>query len=306
MKKLCTLSPVDRLEILDFPKGKVDIVLDTDAFNEIDDQFAIAYALLSPEKINVKAIYAAPFFNPRSNSPKDGMEKSYKEIKKLMNFMGIEKRGLVYRGSDRFMDDKTEAIKSDAARDLIERCEQYTKENPLYVVAIGALTNIASAIIASPEITDRICIVWLGGHAHHMLHTREFNMKGDLLSSQIVFGSGVPLVQLPCMGVVSELYTTVFEMKNELYGKNELCSYLSEIVINFIEKMQMKKKVIWDISAIAYLLNEEWIETEIVSCPIIENDLTYAFDIKRHKIKVAKKVNREEIFSDLFNKLTSL
>ena len=30
---------------LSVPTGKVDVVLDTDAFNEIDDQFAIAYLL---------------------------------------------------------------------------------------------------------------------------------------------------------------------------------------------------------------------------------------------------------------------
>ena len=40
---------------LEAPKGKIDVVLDTDAFNEIDDQFAISYMLLSKEKLNCKA-----------------------------------------------------------------------------------------------------------------------------------------------------------------------------------------------------------------------------------------------------------
>ena len=31
-----------RIRNLSVPTGKVDVVLDTDAFNEIDDQFAIA------------------------------------------------------------------------------------------------------------------------------------------------------------------------------------------------------------------------------------------------------------------------
>ena len=68
------------LKNLDVPKGKVDVVLDTDAYNEIDDQYAIAYLLNSEDKLNVKAIYAAPFFNENSKSPKDGMERSYDEI----------------------------------------------------------------------------------------------------------------------------------------------------------------------------------------------------------------------------------
>ena len=49
------------LKNLERPKGRIDVVLDTDAYNEIDDQFAIAYMLTYPEKLNVKGITAAPF-----------------------------------------------------------------------------------------------------------------------------------------------------------------------------------------------------------------------------------------------------
>ena len=56
------------------------MVLDTDTYNEIDDQFALVYALLSPERLNVEAIYAAPFHNKRSQGPEDGMHRSYDEI----------------------------------------------------------------------------------------------------------------------------------------------------------------------------------------------------------------------------------
>ena len=72
-----------RIKNLSVPTHKIDVVLDTDAYNEIDDQFAIAYMLKNPEKLNVKAIYAAPFLNARSTSAGEGMEKSYKEIFKL-------------------------------------------------------------------------------------------------------------------------------------------------------------------------------------------------------------------------------
>ena len=41
--------------------GILRMALDTDTFNEIDDQFAVAYALLSPERLQVEALYAAPF-----------------------------------------------------------------------------------------------------------------------------------------------------------------------------------------------------------------------------------------------------
>ena len=68
-----------RMKNLSVPSGKIDVVLDTDAYNEIDDQFAISYMIKSKEKIHVKAICVAPFYNAHSESPKDGMEKSYDE-----------------------------------------------------------------------------------------------------------------------------------------------------------------------------------------------------------------------------------
>ena len=78
------LTMEQRLKNLEIPTGPVDMVLDTDAYNEIDDQFAISYALHATEKLNVLALYAAPFFNNRSSSPADGMERSYQEILKLL------------------------------------------------------------------------------------------------------------------------------------------------------------------------------------------------------------------------------
>lgn len=47
--------------ILRTPSGKVRCVVDTDARNEIDDQFALAWALLSQDQLQIEAMYAAPY-----------------------------------------------------------------------------------------------------------------------------------------------------------------------------------------------------------------------------------------------------
>ena len=86
-----TFSVIDdgtRTKRLSFPAdGTVDMVLDTDTYNEIEDQFALVYTLLSPERLTVKAI-TAPFHNDRSQGPEEGMEKSYDEISRLLEKMG--------------------------------------------------------------------------------------------------------------------------------------------------------------------------------------------------------------------------
>ena len=62
------------LKNLNVPSGRVDVILDTDAYNEIDDQFAISYLLLSEEKLNTVGLCAAPFFNSLSAGAKDGLD----------------------------------------------------------------------------------------------------------------------------------------------------------------------------------------------------------------------------------------
>lgn len=66
------------LKNLQVPTTPVDVVMDTDAFNEVDDRFAIAYLLRSKDKLNTKAIYAAPYLHDRVDTPEQGMENSYK------------------------------------------------------------------------------------------------------------------------------------------------------------------------------------------------------------------------------------
>ena len=72
------------LRRLERPSGPVDVVLDTDTFNEVDDQFALSYLVKMADRLRLQAIYAAPFFNEKSTGPEDGMEKSYREILTLL------------------------------------------------------------------------------------------------------------------------------------------------------------------------------------------------------------------------------
>lgn len=292
---------------LEHPKGKIDVVIDTDTYNEIDDQFALAYLIRSEEKLNLKAIYAAPFFNDKSTGPKDGMEKSYQEIMNILTLMEREDlKEHVYRGSTEYLPSETEAVISDAARDLAERAMEYTEENPLYVVAIGAITNIASALLLNPEIKNRMVLVWLGGHALHWPDTKEFNMYQDVAGARIVFGCGVPLVQLPCMGVVSGFAISGPELEYHLRGKNKLCDYLVDYTTSEALRCGGRKtwtRVIWDVTAVGWLLGEEFMEDVLIHSPIPQYDHHYSFNDHRHFIKYVYHINRDRLFEDLFTKL---
>ena len=296
-----------RMKNLSVPKGMIDVVLDTDAYNEVDDQFAISYMLKSKERLNTKAIYAAPFFNGNSVSPKDGMEKSYNEIFKILSLAGEECD--VFRGSEKYLDDENTPVISSAAEDLVERAKNYSPEKPLYVVAIGAITNIASAILLNPDITENIVVVWLGGHGLHYHDTKEFNMYQDVAAARVVMRSGVPFVQLPCVGVVDKFAVSKQELEFWLKGKNPLADYLATNAIAAAEayaKGRAWTRVIWDVTAVGWLLNDSdrFMQSRVIPTPIPTYDNLYATDYNGHPMRYVYNINRDSLMNDLFEKLT--
>ncbi|MBO4770687.1 MAG: nucleoside hydrolase [Clostridia bacterium] len=301
------MTDIERLKKLQVPAGdSIPCVLDTDAYNEIDDQYAIAL-LVKHERTDLKAIYACPFFNENSSSPEDGMEKSYGEILNLLTLMGREDmKKNVFRGSRGYLPDEKTPVQSGAARHLCDIAMQFTPENPLYVVSIGCITNVASALLMRPEIADRIVVVWLGGHSYSWPDTNEFNMKQDVAAARVVFDSGCPLVQLPCMGVVSAFYTTGPELEYWLKGKNPLCDYLVSHTAGTAEKYAKGKvwsRVIWDVTAAGWLLGERFMRSEIVHAPIPGYDNRYSFDGGRHLMLCVTHINRDALMGELFRVL---
>ena len=304
------MNDLDRLHMLQRPAGPIDVVLDTDTYNEIDDQFALSYLLAAGERLHPLAITAAPFLNKRAASPAEGMEKSYQEILKLLRLMGREADGaLVYRGSERFLPDEQTAVDSPAARRIAELAMAHDGARPLYVAAIGAITNVASALLLQPEIAERMVVVWLGGHALHYAHTREFNMKQDIAAARVVFQSGVPLVLLPCRGVVDVFTLSGADLEKWFVGVNPLCDYLAKNAMAEAESYAAGKpwtRVIWDVTAVAWLLDPEskFMQDRLLPRPVPEYDGLWGTDIQAPLCRYVYHVTRDALAADLVARLT--
>ncbi len=150
-------------------------------------------------------------------------------------------------------------------------------------------------------------LIWLGGNALHWPHNKEFNLYQDVAGARIVFGCQVPLVQLPCMGVVSAFTTSGPELEHHLRGKNKICDYLVDVTTK--EALECYggstwTRPIWDVTAVAWLLDGDFMEESLIHSPIPEYDDRYAFDNNRHFIKYVYHINRDNLFADLFKKLT--
>lgn len=298
------------LKNLRSPSGKVDVILDTDTYNEIDDQFALAYMLRNTEKLNPVGICAAPFFNERSESPLDGMIKSYNEIFKIIDLCGRnDLSGIVYKGSGEFLTDENTPVISDAAEFMAGISASYSPENPLYIVAIGAITNVASAFLLNPQMAENTVVVWLGGKAHHFGDCEEFNMSHDYAAARVIMKSGVPFVQLPCAGVVDKFSTCRTELEHYYCGKNELASYLAENTIRFCERGRKDypwTKVIWDVTAVAWLLNGDarFMQDRIEEMRLPEYDGYYGNALPGTRMTYVYRIKRDPLFADLIEKIT--
>jgi len=304
------LNEEQRIKNLECPEGRADIVIDSDTYNEIDDQFAISYAIHAPEKITVKALYAAPFTNERSSGPADGMEKSFQEILKLLDLADQAGKFPVFRGSERYLPDEKTPVASDAAADLVRRAGQYSSNHPLYVVSIGAITNIASALLTDPAIAEKMVVIWLGGNGLHWPDNMEFNCSQDIAAARVVFSSGTPLILLPCMGVVSSFTTTGPELEYWLKGKNALCDYLVENTISAAEeyaKGRVWSRVIWDVTAVGWLLNDSnrLMLDRLIPTPVPGYDHHYLVDPSRPLCRMIYHIHRDALFADLCTRLSS-
>jgi inosine-uridine nucleoside N-ribohydrolase len=280
----------------------VPLVIDTDASNEIDDQFALVHALLSPERLDVQAVYAAPYVFQDSEFPGEGMEKSHEEIHRIFHKMALPSGGRIFHGADAYLADYCDPPENEAALDLIRRANAMA-DGPLYVVAIGAGTNVAAAMLLDPSIIGRIVVIWLAGHAFHWRNADDYNLKQDLMASRLIFDCGVPLIQVPCRGVASHLITTVSEVERYVAGRGAIGDYLAAIFTGYHADHFAWSKILWDMAPIGWLIDPFSVSTEIIHSPIVTHELTWSFDRSRHFIRSATFVERDPIFQDFFHKL---
>ena len=353
------------------PSGRIRCVIDTDTRNEIDDQFALAWALLSQDKLDIAGIYAAPYsflrrwdklraaarvmadsadaseadaallaehraqlerleragidvrdrdsIDPQGVtlvSPGRGMDMSYDEILLVAEKMGVDCADKVFRGADRYLERYDEPVESAAAAHLIEMARSASAESPLYVLAIGALTNVASALLLAPEIIERIVVVWTAGYPTTVTNITQpsFNMEQDMLASQLLFDSGVPLVYLPGFHVGAQLSLSLPEMEAWVKGRGAIGDYLywlytnnPHFPLNGLTEHFARSWIIWDLINFAWLIEPDWVPSRLIDAPYLSSDTRwYRQAAPRHSIREALDINRDAIYRDFFRKLADV
>jgi hypothetical protein len=117
-----------------------------------------------------------------------------------------------------------------------------------------------------------------------------------------LFDSPVPFVMIPCFPVASHLIITVPELEKHLAPHSKLGKYLTDIVRGYGDNSPGWSKVIWDISASAWLLKPEWISSREEPAPLLLDNVTWGDRTGRRPIQIAHGLNRDAIFADFYAK----
>lgn len=279
------------------------IIVNTDAKNEADDQFAIVHALLSPT-LDVRGIVPAHFGTRRTN---ESLRESREEVDLLLRLMGREGQYVIADGAPHKLPDEHTAVPSDGSRLIIE--ESKKDEGTLYVTFLGPLTDMASAILEDPEIQDRdIVVVWIGGPPHGDVITPEgieFNLSNDIASANVVMNSRITVWQIPST-VYAMVSVSHLELEHRVAPLGELGAYLTKQVIEFnagVEYLAMDFRSLGDSPAIGAVMNPRGAVWRSFPAPLY-NDEGRMLDPEpgRREIAVCDSMDIRWLMEDMFHK----
>jgi len=213
----------------------VRIVVDNDFSGDPDDLYQLVHHVLSPS-VDVRAVIASHL------APGDGFDpgpdtatNAERVVRELFDLMGLQAQDLVVRGAQHALETDDLPHDTAAARAIITEAHR-PDPRPLFVVAGGGLTDLASAYLLDPTIADRLTLVWIGGAEHPGLASPppgaaavEYNLAIDLLAGQVVFASGIPIWQVP-RDVYRQCLVSDVELQQRVATQGTLGAHLYDAV----------------------------------------------------------------------------
>lgn len=294
------ISLADRMGKLDVPSAPIRAVFDSDVANEIDDPFAIAHALLSPDRIRVEGIGIAPF-RREGLTAGDSLRLSRELAEETLACLPGEAPPL-WMGSERFLEQAEDAVESEAAHRILEASHG---AETLHILAIGAATNVASALRIDPTLVQRAVVWWLGGHGPDF-SAWEYNLQGDAHAARTLLDSGIPLVVFPAWGVTSHLFVSLAALERDIEGANPLGAFLTRILRGYVPDHFAYEKEMWDVAAPAYAIGPSWFSSTLEPTPGVSERLDWTVRKAAHPYRRITGLNRNQVLGDLFRKVRDL
>lgn len=267
-----------------------NVIIDCDTGADGDDQFALAYALASADRINVLGVCSEPFNDDSAEMVRLGQIENEKIISlSKLNIPSV-------KGSDDFITRCGKPLNSDAAEFIANVV--LASRDIVYVIMSGCSTNVASALMLHPEIKEKIVIVWLAMSDIYGTDTGcEYNFMNDKLAGMYIFNCGAPLVLVPTKHIYP--FAKTKDEVDELFGKdNPMCRYLTE---RFREITWAKG--LWDLGAEGALILPGAYSFELVDAPLLDENGNVVSRDQERKIIYASSLDTNAVLSDAVTRI---
>lgn len=293
------------------PKQKqLRMIVHTDCKNEADDQFALAHHLMTP-KFVVTGILGGHFnLVPREYGEGNTAKASVDEVNKVLDLMGLLGKYPVLEGAGHPLKDENTPNPSKAVDFIIEEAMK-EDERPLYISMMGAITDLASAILIEPKICERMTAIWIGG-GKYPEGGFEFNCKQDITAANVVMNSTMPLWQVP-INVYKQMAVSLAELQVRVKPYGKIGRYLFEYMVEFNNQCgdnpHWPHGEIWglgDSPTVSVLLEESEKDDiyDLIPAPNINyEDMKYQHTGKNREIRVYKAINTRLTMEDFYAKL---
>ena len=279
---------------------RIRVIVDTDAACEADDPFAIAHALMT-KKFEVKGILAEHFVAEGST------EKSLGEVKTILKLMNSDVPAFLGNKGPLSVDDSL----SEAGAFIVEEAMK-EDARPLFVLCLGAITNVAAALKKHPEIGKHMTIIWIGGHNLDLTEIpfREFNSGNDIEAANLVMKSEAELWLVPS-NVYIGMHISLAEIQDRIAGSGAIGKHLFEQMVEYNNSPAAgwTKGESWslgDSPAVGIAMNPDCGTYVYREAPIFNEDTSVRFDGTGRKIRVYTSVDSRFILEDLIAKLRIL
>lgn len=280
------------------------LIVNTDAKNEADDQYAIVHALLSPS-LDVVGIVPAHFGEGKSAH---SMQDSRDEVDLLLRLLERDDV-VVFNGAPHAIPDPDTAVDSDGAQLIIREAH---KPGPLFVIFLGPLTDMASALLLDPTIADNpdLTVVWIGGTPYDGITggeaRGEYNLSNDVISANVVFGSRLRVWQIP-MSVYRMVGVSYAELDEKVAPYGELGAYLVQQLKEFnaanVDPV-IEYRTLGDSPAVSVVLNPDGAIWRHRPVQVFGDDARMTnVIVEGRSVRVAESVDVRFLLEDMFAKI---
>jgi purine nucleosidase len=252
--------------------------------------WAIALAVLCPERFHIEGFVAANYDNDNPGGGPASIDTSARMIETVLEKAGLKGKFPIKRGSPP-MRYQFEPSESEGVDFIIERAMASSAEDPLWIIGLGAATDIASAYLKEPRIADRIIVFW---HFRTEWPKRcwNFNVIGDVRAARIVFHSDLPFVLFD----TGTYLTCPMEQSARWTEYGALGRFLHQFRYEH-KWFQSPTKGFYDLGDIAALVDPSLATWEVVDCPEVNWDLAYQFKGTKGKILRCGDIDRDRTFA---------